>query len=54
MFEGMYAENIMMHSETRVSTRTAILLRGVVLKMQAIYRYALRVSSYPTLSLLIQ
>ena len=51
MFEGMYVENIMMHSETRVYPTEPQISAGVVLGSQAIYRYALRESSYPTLSL---
>lgn len=51
MFEGMYVENIMMHSETRVYPTEPQISAGVVLGSQAIYRYALRESSYPTLSI---
>lgn len=51
MIEGMYVENIMMHSETRVYPTEPQITAGLVLGSQAIYRYGLRESSYPTLSL---
>ena len=51
MLEGMYVENIMMHSETRVYPTEPQISAGVIDGSQAIYRYSLRESSYPTLSL---
>ncbi len=51
MLEGMYVENIMMHSETRVYPTEPQISAGVIDGSQAIYRYSLRESSYPTLSI---
>ena len=51
MFEGMYVENIMMHSETRVYPTEPQYTAGIILGSQAIYRYGLRESSYPTISI---
>lgn len=51
MFEGMYVDNIMMHSETRVYPTEPQITAGVIIGTQAFYRYSLRESSYPTLSL---
>lgn len=51
MLEGMYVENIMMHSETRVYPTEPQITAGLIVGTQSIYRYALRESSYPTLTL---
>jgi len=51
MLEGMYVENIMMHPETRVYPTEPQITAGLVVGTQSIYRYGLRESSYPTLSL---
>ena len=51
MIEGMYIDNIMMHSETRVYPTEPQITAGIVVGTEAIYRYGLRESSYPTLSL---
>ena len=51
MFEGMYVDNIMMHSETRVYPTEPQITAGVIVGTQAYYRYSLRESSYPTLTL---
>lgn len=50
MFEGMYVENIMMHPETRVYPLEPQETAGLVVGSQSFYKYALRESSYPTLS----
>jgi hypothetical protein len=49
MLEGMYVENIMMHSETRVYPPEPQYTASIIVGTQAIYKYALRESSYPTL-----
>lgn len=51
MLEGMYVENIMMHPETRVYPTEPQISAGVIDGSQVIYRYSLRESSYPTLSI---
>lgn|SRR5574344_738157 len=51
MIEGMYVENIMMHSETRVYPVEPQETAGLILGSDSIYRYSLRESSYPTLTL---
>lgn len=51
VFEGMFVENIMMHSETRPYPQEPQITSGINLGTQAIYRYSLKESSYPTLSL---
>lgn len=51
MIEGVYVDNIMMHSETRAYPLEPQISSGVTLGSQSIYRYGLRESSYPTLSL---
>ncbi|MBQ8458973.1 hypothetical protein IJ541_02595 [bacterium] len=51
MFEGVYVDNIMMHSETRVYPTEPQITAGLIVGSQAIYRYGLRESSYPTLTL---
>lgn len=51
MIEGVYVDNIMMHSETRVYPTEPQITAGLIVGSQAIYRYGLRESSYPTLSL---
>lgn len=51
VLEGMYVENIMMHSETRVYPTEPQITAGLILGSQSFYRYSLRESTYPTLSL---
>lgn len=51
MFEGVYVDSIMMHSETRVYPTEPQITAGLIVGTQAIYRYGLRESSYPTLTL---
>jgi hypothetical protein len=51
MLEGVYVDNIMMHSESRVYPPEPQETAGLIVGTQAIYRYALRESSYPTLSI---
>lgn len=47
----MYVENIMMHSETRAYPQYPTITSGEMLGTDSIYRYSLRESSYPTLSI---
>ena len=51
MLEGVYIDNIMMHSETRVYPTEPQLTAGLMPGTESFYRYGLRESSYPTLSL---
>lgn len=51
MIEGLYVDNIMMHSETRVYPSEPQITAGLVVGSQSIYKYGLRESTYPTLSL---
>lgn len=51
MLEGVYVDNIMMHSETRVYPTEPQITAGLIVGSQSIYKYSLRESSYPTLSL---
>lgn len=51
MIEGLYVDNIMMHSETRVYPPEPQATAGLIVGSQSFYRYSLRESSYPTLSL---
>lgn len=51
MIEGVYVDNIMMHSETRVYPTEPQETAGLIVGSQSIYKYSLRESSYPTLSL---
>ena len=51
MLEGVFVDNIMMHSETRVYPTEPQITAGLIVGSQAIYRYGLRESSYPTLTL---
>ena len=51
MLEGVYVDNIMMHSETRVYPTEPQISAGLVVGTQSFYNYGLRESSYPTLSL---
>ncbi|MBP3820985.1 hypothetical protein J6G99_05000 [bacterium] len=51
ILEGMYYENAMLHSETRVYPQYPTITSGVTLGSESIYRYGLRESSYPTLSI---
>lgn len=49
ILEGMYFENAVMHSETRVYPQFPTITSGLVEGTDAVYRYGLRESSYPTL-----
>lgn len=51
MIEGLYVDNIMMHSETRVYPTEPQETAGLIVGSQSFYKYSLRESSYPTLSL---
>lgn len=51
MLEGVYVDNIMMHSETWVYPTEPQITAGLITGTQSIYKYGLRESSYPTLSL---
>lgn len=49
ILEGMYFENAIMHSETRVYPQFPTITSGLKEGTDAVYRYGLRESSYPTL-----
>ena len=51
MLEGIYVDNVMMHSETRVYPTEPQLTAGLIVGTQSFYKYSLRESTYPTLSL---
>ena len=51
ILEGMYFENSMMHSETRVYPQFPMITSGLAEGMGAVYKYGLRESTYPTLSM---
>ncbi len=51
ILEGMFYENAMLHSETRPYPQYPTITAGLMVGTQAIYRYGLRESSYPTLSI---
>ena len=51
ILEGMYFEREMLHSETRVYPQYPIITSGLMEGMGSIYKYGLRESSYPTLSM---
>lgn len=51
MLEGAFFDNVMMHSETRPYPQSPQETAGVVLGSESIYRYGLRESTYPTLSI---
>ena len=51
MLEGAFVENIMMSPESRAYPQMPQITAGTMLGTQSIYRYGLRESSYPTLSL---
>lgn len=51
MLEGLYVDNIMMHSETRVYPTEPQETAGLIVGSQSFYKYSLRESTYPTLSL---
>ena len=51
MLEGMFVESIMTHSQTRAYPQYPTITSGETLGSDSIYRYGLRESSYPTLSL---
>ncbi len=51
MLEGLYVDNVMMHSETRVYPTEPQITAGLIVGSQSFYKYSLRESTYPTLSL---
>ena len=51
MLEGMFVETIMTQSENRAYPQYPTITSGLMEGTQAIYRYGLRESSYPTLSI---
>lgn len=51
MLEGVYVENIMMHSETRAYPQAPQETSGLLFGTDSVYKYGLRESSYPTLSI---
>jgi len=51
MLEGLYVDNVMMHSETRVYPTEPQITAGLIVGTQSYYRYSLRESTYPTLTL---
>ena len=51
MFEGAFVDNIMMHSETRAYPVEPQITAGLIVGSQSFYKYSLRESTYPTLSL---
>lgn len=51
MLEGVYVDNIMLHSETRVYPTEPQITAGLIVGSQSFYKYSLRESSYPTLSI---
>jgi len=51
MLEGAFVDNIMMHSETRAYPVEPQITSGLMDGTQSFYKYSLRESSYPTLSL---
>lgn len=51
MLEGMYVENILMHPQSRAYPQYPTITSGETLGSDSIYRYSLRESSYPTLSI---
>ena len=52
MLEGIYTETVLMHSEIRPRPIEPQSTGGVILGSQAIYRYSLRDSDYPILSII--
>lgn len=51
MLEGVYVDNIMLHSETRVYPTEPQITAGLIVGSQSFYKYSLRESTYPTLSI---
>ncbi len=51
MLEGLYVDNVMMHPETRVYPTEPQITAGLIVGTQSFYKYSLRESTYPTLSL---
>lgn len=51
MLEGIYVDKILMYSETRVYPIKPQDTAGLVVGTQSFYRYSLRESTYPTLSI---
>ena len=51
MIEGVYVDNIMMHSETSVYPTEPQITAGLIAGSQSFYNYSLRESTYPTLSI---
>ena len=54
ILEGMYFEQAMLHSETRVYPQLPIMTSGLIEGTDSVYKYGLRESSYPTLSLVYE
>ena len=54
ILEGTYFENSMLHKETRVYPQYPMITSGLMEGMGAVYRYGLRESTYPTLSLVYE
>lgn len=50
MLEGIYFDNVIMHSQTRVYPSEPQITAGLIVGTEAIYRYSLRESDYPTLT----
>lgn len=51
MLEGIYVDNVLMHPTIRPYPQQPQNMSGVTLGSQAIYRYALEESDYPTLTI---
>jgi hypothetical protein len=51
MLEGAFVDNIMMHSETRAYPVVPQETAGLMVGTQSFYKYSLKESSYPTLSI---
>ena len=51
MLEGIYVDKIMMYSETRPYPQEPQITAGLIVGDQSYYKYSLRESTYPTLSL---
>ena len=45
MLEGVYVDNIMMHSETRVYPTEPQITAGLIVGSQSFYKYSLREST---------
>lgn len=51
MLEGIFVDNVMLHSETRAYPQSPQETAGLIVGTQSFYKYGLRESSYPTLSI---